>query len=36
MDALLTMIALVAALIAVDLAEIPWASDRRRPMNDAG
>lgn len=36
MDALLTIIALVAALIAVDLAEIPWGSDRRRPMNDAG
>ena len=36
MDALLTIIALVAALISVDVAAVPWGSDRRRPMNDAG
>ncbi len=34
MDALLTIIALVAALIAVDLAEIPWGSKGRRPLGD--
>jgi hypothetical protein len=32
MDALLTIIALVAALIAVDLADIPWGSTGRRPF----
>ena len=36
MDALLTIIALVAAVVAVDIAEIPWGSDRRRRLHDAG
>lgn len=36
MDALLTIIALVAALIAVDLAEIPWGSNAGRSLNHDG
>lgn len=36
MDALLTIIALVAAFVAVDIAEISWDSDRRRRIHDAG
>jgi hypothetical protein len=34
MDALLTIIALVAALIAVDLAQIPWGSKGRGLLGD--
>jgi hypothetical protein len=32
MDALLTIIALIAALIAVDLAQIPWGSSTGRSL----
>ncbi len=36
MDALLTIIALVAAFIAVDLAEIPWGSFTGRSLGGDG
>ena len=35
MDALLTIIALVAAFVAVDITEIPWGSSRGRSLTDA-
>lgn len=36
MDALLTIIALVAAVIAVDVAQIPWGSTAGRSLADEG
>ena len=35
MDALLTIIAALAAIVAVDLADIPWGTTGRRPTSDA-
>ena len=32
MDALIAIVAILGAFMAVDLADIPWSGDGRRPL----